>query len=297
MTDVMYVHVASVAATPDVITHRYRVQMYNGGGGSGSVGDVAARGRSAAEHLYVIDQLLPDQLSGGDSRSGGDSSGGDNSSGVDSRSLPGISENRPSGDQTSVIVRNINRAGPFAVVDAVISDTDGSLATPYTDLPHMCAAPANGTVALSASDLIRHMKDCRAGGGLGSEPEPLLLQVDRPHTTVGHAGVAGEVYKIRMHGSDAVCVIQTPLEFRLSPHMLPAEIRDLSRQLLCPMPGMLMACDVSAGQRVEAGQQLCCVEAMKMVNVLRAAKAGVIAKVHCIVGAHLKVDQVIMEFE
>ena len=30
----------------------------------------------------------------------------------------------------------------------------------------------------------------------------------------------------------------------------------------------------TTGQSVEAGQQLCCVEAMKMVNVLRANKAG-----------------------
>ena len=52
-----------------------------------------------------------------------------------------------------------------------------------------------------------------------------------------------------------------------------------------------------AGQYVEAGQQLAVVEAMKMQNVLRAAKSGVIKNVLCAAGSHLKVDQIILEFE
>ena len=51
------------------------------------------------------------------------------------------------------------------------------------------------------------------------------------------------------------------------------------------------------GQRVEAGQQLAVVEAMKMQNVLRAERAGVIAAVNKVAGSHLKVDEVIIEFE
>ena len=74
-------------------------------------------------------------------------------------------------------------------------------------------------------------------------------------------------------------------------------MRDLSRQLRCPMPGTLISMEAAPGMAVEQGQQLCCVEAMKMVNVLRAPKAGVVAKVLCDVGAHLKVDAVILEFE
>lgn len=54
---------------------------------------------------------------------------------------------------------------------------------------------------------------------------------------------------------------------------------------------------VKAGQHVEAGQELAVVEAMKMQNVLRAEKAGVVKVVRCVKGAHLKVDQVIIEFE
>lgn len=51
------------------------------------------------------------------------------------------------------------------------------------------------------------------------------------------------------------------------------------------------------GQRVEVGQQLAVVEAMKMQNVLRAERAGVIKAVHKAAGSNLKVDEVIIEFE
>src|SRR3546814_9013877 len=39
---------------------------------------------------------------------------------------------------------------------------------------------------------------------------------------------------------------------------------DLSRFLICPMPGLLTAISVEVGDKVEAGQPLATVEAMKM---------------------------------
>lgn len=49
--------------------------------------------------------------------------------------------------------------------------------------------------------------------------------------------------------------------------------------------------------QVEEGQELAVVEAMKMQNILRAAKAGAIKKVNCKAGDRLKVDQIILEFD
>ena len=67
--------------------------------------------------------------------------------------------------------------------------------------------------------------------------------------------------------------------------------------LLCPMPGLVVKLHVAKGDRVEEGQALAMVEAMKMENVLRAEKAGVVAKVPVAEGDSLAVDEVIMEFE
>ncbi|MBB6229185.1 biotin carboxyl carrier protein [Polymorphobacter multimanifer] len=71
----------------------------------------------------------------------------------------------------------------------------------------------------------------------------------------------------------------------------------MSKFLLCPMPGLVVSVAVAAGDKVEAGQVLATVEAMKMENILRAEKAGVVAKLCAKAGDSLAVDAVIMEFE
>jgi len=63
------------------------------------------------------------------------------------------------------------------------------------------------------------------------------------------------------------------------------------------MPGLLVRLAVEEGQEVKAGEELAGVEAMKMENVLRAERDGVVAAVHARPGASLAVDQAILEFE
>lgn len=92
-------------------------------------------------------------------------------------------------------------------------------------------------------------------------------------------------------------MIRSPREHALSAHMLAPEKKDFSNMLLCPMPGTLVSIDVSAGDEVVEGQAVAVVEAMKMQNILRAEKKGVVKVVHCEAGATLKTDQVIVEYE
>jgi propionyl-CoA carboxylase alpha chain len=80
-------------------------------------------------------------------------------------------------------------------------------------------------------------------------------------------------------------------------HMVDKIPPDLSKFLLCPMPGLLVRLDVAAGDRVEAGQPLAVVEAMKMENILRAEKAGTIKSTNAKAGDSLAVDEVILELE
>ncbi|WP_443026991.1 ATP-binding protein [Sphingomonas sp. GB1N7] len=80
-------------------------------------------------------------------------------------------------------------------------------------------------------------------------------------------------------------------------HLIEKIPPDLSKFLLCPMPGLLMRLDVGAGDKVEAGQPLAVVEAMKMENILRAEKAGVVKSVNAKPGDSLAVDAVILEME
>ena len=73
--------------------------------------------------------------------------------------------------------------------------------------------------------------------------------------------------------------------------------KDTSNLLLCPMPGLVVSINVSEGEKIEAGQTLAIVEAMKMENVLKAEKNGVVKKINCKAGDSLAVDEIMMEFE
>jgi propionyl-CoA carboxylase alpha chain len=80
----------------------------------------------------------------------------------------------------------------------------------------------------------------------------------------------------------------------VKPQKLPP---DTSKMLLCPMPGVITTVTVVQGETVEAGQALATVEAMKMENILRAERRGVVKRVAVVAGASLAVDELIMEFE
>ena len=89
----------------------------------------------------------------------------------------------------------------------------------------------------------------------------------------------------------------TPRAAELAAHMIEKIPPDLSRFLLCPMPGLLVTLTVCQGDKVEAGQPLATVEAMKMENILRAEKSGTVKAVRATAGESLAVDAVILEFE
>jgi propionyl-CoA carboxylase alpha chain len=72
---------------------------------------------------------------------------------------------------------------------------------------------------------------------------------------------------------------------------------DMSKYVLSPMPGLLVDVAVQVGQKVQAGERVAVIEAMKMENVLFATADGVVAKVLAGKGASLTVDQPIVEFE
>ena len=74
------------------------------------------------------------------------------------------------------------------------------------------------------------------------------------------------------------------------------KIPDTSKKLLCPMPGLVVALHVEEGAEVKAGDALAIVEAMKMENILRAERDGVVKKINAKTGDSLSVDAVIMEF-
>ncbi|CAN7437387.1 acetyl/propionyl/methylcrotonyl-CoA carboxylase subunit alpha [Rhizobium sp. LjRoot30] len=116
---------------------------------------------------------------------------------------------------------------------------------------------------------------------------PLGIKVARTGTGI----------RLRWRGMDVVAHVREPRVAalaRLMPVKLPP---DTSKMLLCPMPGVITSVAVVDGDQVEAGQALATVEAMKMENILRAEKRGVVKRVAVAAGQSLAVDELIMEFE
>jgi len=81
---------------------------------------------------------------------------------------------------------------------------------------------------------------------------------------------------------------------QLMPYKAPP---DLSKFLLSPMPGLLVDVAVQPGQKVQAGEKLAVIEAMKMENILFAVQDGVVSKISAAKGDSLAVDDIILEFE
>ena len=96
--------------------------------------------------------------------------------------------------------------------------------------------------------------------------------------------------------SRAKACVYTEREAALAALMPAKAAADTSKLLLCPMPGLVKAIHVAVGQEVKAGDALAVVEAMKMENMLRAERDGVVKAVNAKPGDSLAVDAVIMEF-
>ncbi len=129
-----------------------------------------------------------------------------------------------------------------------------------------------------------------------------------PGQTLCHAIVDGQLivlkveprpegWRLRHRGADVDVVVRTPRAAELARHMIEKPKPDMSRFLVCPMPGMVRRINVTVGDQVEDGQPLATIEAMKMENVLRAERQAVVKAIPVEEGASLAVDAVIMEFE
>jgi propionyl-CoA carboxylase alpha chain len=112
----------------------------------------------------------------------------------------------------------------------------------------------------------------------GTNKNPLALQIQ-------HNGTRIEALVV----SPRMAELHQMMPFKTPP--------DMSRFVLSPMPGLLVNVAVTPGQKVQAGERVAVIEAMKMENILFAAHDGVVKKVMASQGESLSVDQVIVEFE
>jgi len=148
-----------------------------------------------------------------------------------------------------------------------------------------------GTIAVTDDgDLVDIVGRWRPGQRL------LSVVVDGRHRIVQVRRV-GRNWELQTRGASHKVQVLSPHIAELSTHMIEKEPPDLSRLLLAPMPGLLTKLDVAVGDKVEPGQPVAVMEAMKMENILRAPKAATVRATPAKAGDSLSVDQVIVEFE
>ncbi len=152
----------------------------------------------------------------------------------------------------------------------------------------------NGTIEVHFSGkgkaLPRHLQsDWKPGDVLWQgtiNSEPVSVQV-RP---------IANGFALAFRGVEAKAYVYTEREAKYARLMSTKKVADTGKQVLCPMPGLVVSIAVKEGQGVKAGETVAVVEAMKMENVLRAEIDGTVKKINAKPGDSLAVDAVIMEF-
>ena len=146
------------------------------------------------------------------------------------------------------------------------------------------------TVHFADGGALRVVSDWTPGQPLAS------LMVDGSALVMKVAKISGG-FRLRLRGADLKVHVRTPRQAQLAKLMIEKLPPDTSKFLLCPMPGLVAKVMVEVGDEVQEGQALATVEAMKMENILKAERKGVVKSIKAAAGSSLKVDEVIMEFE
>jgi propionyl-CoA carboxylase alpha chain len=154
----------------------------------------------------------------------------------------------------------------------------------------IAADPAGSTVTFADGARCRVESDWTPG-------QPLARLLVDGVALVMKVGKVPMGFRLRHRGADLRVLVRTPRAAELAGLMIEKLPPDTSRFLLCPMPGLVVRISVDVGDEVQEGQALATVEAMKMENILKAERRGVVKRVVAEAGASLRVDDVILEFE
>lgn len=107
---------------------------------------------------------------------------------------------------------------------------------------------------------------------------------------------AAEGFVIRHRATTLHVLVLTPRSAELHEKLPPKKAADTSKLILSPMPGLVVSLDVEVGQAVQAGQAVAVVEAMKMQNIIRAEREGVVKAIGAKAGDSVAADEVLVEF-
>jgi biotin carboxyl carrier protein len=124
-----------------------------------------------------------------------------------------------------------------------------------------------------------------------------LLAAGRSHTLVARAGEQRGWWELHVDGTRHVAEVVDE-RTRLIRSLTKAQSGPQGpKPVRAPMPGLIVRVEVSAGERVQPGQGVVIMEAMKVENELRAEGEGVVARVLVAAGQPVEKGAILLEFE
>jgi propionyl-CoA carboxylase alpha chain len=116
----------------------------------------------------------------------------------------------------------------------------------------------------------------------------------KPFTVEVHP--AAEGFVIRHRAAKARVLVLTPLSAELHQRLPKREAADTSKLIISPMPGLVVSLHVEVGQEVQAGETVAIIEAMKMQNIIKAERTGIVKMIGAKAGDSVAADEVLVEF-
>lgn len=117
------------------------------------------------------------------------------------------------------------------------------------------------------------------------------------HSTFQLLSASEMDYTFQYEGATREMRLFTAEEFEANKYMAPPKVIDYGSMIQSPMPGKIISVSVAPGDEVQDGQEICTIEAMKMQNLIKSERSGVIKTVSVEAGASVDVDEVLIEFE
>ncbi|MBX7249605.1 MAG: acetyl/propionyl/methylcrotonyl-CoA carboxylase subunit alpha [Caulobacteraceae bacterium] len=107
---------------------------------------------------------------------------------------------------------------------------------------------------------------------------------------------AAQGFEIRHRAADARVLVLAPRQAELMAKLPERQPPDTSRMIVSPMPGLVVSLEVEVGQEVKSGETVAVIEAMKMQNIIKAERDGVVKAVGPKAGDSVAADEVLVEF-
>ncbi|HST92189.1 MAG TPA: acetyl/propionyl/methylcrotonyl-CoA carboxylase subunit alpha [Brevundimonas sp.] len=147
------------------------------------------------------------------------------------------------------------------------------------------------TLSLVGEDRALQLSDIDWRPGLAQfrallDGEPYTAEVKR----------VADGFVIRHRAAKARVRVLSPMVAALYARLPEKVAADTSKLIQSPMPGLVVAIPVTVGQEVKTGETVAIIEAMKMQNILKAERDGVVKAVGAKAGDPVAADDVLVEF-